>query len=310
MHFRSDESAPLPQVELQRLPGLDQHDGDESPEGSDTHALRAALREPMADHDKEAAKRVTMPLLVISPSPRKSAKVARRQRQVSRRRMAVMAVALLVLLGMGTPLLGSRFGVLAFDLAANQYTAAPSTIDPSGPQAGVASLDASGTPQSRPSQAPPAPKLPTPTPKPTEPPPSYNPSGPYSSWTPPPGYSSFAVKEPSPDPWANQFGQCTWWAQDQRKDENLVGWGASRNWVAGARSRGYTVSATPAANATVVFQPGVQGASGIGHVAHVIKVLTGGWVLVSEMNFYWNGGGFARVDYRYVHVGSGVMFIY
>jgi surface antigen len=66
----------------------------------------------------------------------------------------------------------------------------------------------------------------------------------------------------------------------------------------------------PRANATVVFQPGVQGAGGAGHVAHVVAVYPGGWFLVSEMNFYWNGGGWARVDYRYAHMGSGVSFIY
>jgi len=35
-----------------------------------------------------------------------------------------------------------------------------------------------------------------------------------------------------------------------------------------------------------------------------------GWFLISEMNFYWNGGGWGRVDYRYAHSGWGVSFIY
>ena len=82
------------------------------------------------------------------------------------------------------------------------------------------------------------------------------------------------------------------------------------NWADDARAHGMTVTTTPVANATVVFAPGVQGASSAGHVSHVEKVLTGGWVLVSEMNFYWNGGGFARVNYRYIHVGAGVLFIH
>ena len=59
-----------------------------------------------------------------------------------------------------------------------------------------------------------------------------------------------------------------------------------------------------------IYPGGVQGAGGAGHVAHVIAVYPDGWFLVSEMNFYWNGGGWARVDYRYAHMGSGVMFIY
>ena len=66
----------------------------------------------------------------------------------------------------------------------------------------------------------------------------------------------------------------------------------------------------PAAGATVVFQPGVQGASGLGHAAHVEAVYGNGWFLVSEMSFFWNGGGWGRVSFRYAHVGWGVTFIY
>jgi surface antigen len=98
--------------------------------------------------------------------------------------------------------------------------------------------------------------------------------------------------------------------QYKRPDENFSGMGDALNWANAARARGFTVTSTPAANGTVVFAPGVQGAGNLGHVSHVEKVLTGGWVLVSEMNFYWNGGGFARVDYRYIHVGTGVWFIH
>ena len=108
--------------------------------------------------------------------------------------------------------------------------------------------------------------------------------------------------------WA--FGQCTWWAQYRRQGENLTHMGAAMYWAAGAAARGYRVGSTPRAGATVVFQPGVQGAGGAGHVAHVVAVYPGGWFLQSEMNFYWNGGGWGRVDYRYAHVGWGVAFIY
>ena len=38
--------------------------------------------------------------------------------------------------------------------------------------------------------------------------------------------------------------------------------------------------------------------------------MPGGWFLISEMNFYWNGGGWGRVDYRFAHSGPGVYFIY
>ena len=86
--------------------------------------------------------------------------------------------------------------------------------------------------------------------------------------------------------------------------------GNAWNWANAARARGYLVTSYPVANATMVFAPGVQGASGLGHVAHVEVVLTGGWVIVSEMNFYWNGGGWGRVDYRYAQAGPGVWFIH
>ena len=39
-------------------------------------------------------------------------------------------------------------------------------------------------------------------------------------------------------------------------------------------------------------------------------VVGGGWFMISEMNFYWNDGGWGKVDYRYVYVRSGVTFIY
>ena len=38
--------------------------------------------------------------------------------------------------------------------------------------------------------------------------------------------------------------------------------------------------------------------------------LDGYWVLITEMNFSWRGGGFGRVDFRYIHVGAGVYFIH
>ena len=108
--------------------------------------------------------------------------------------------------------------------------------------------------------------------------------------------------------WA--FGQCTWWAQYKRQDERLTHMGSAMYWASSAAGRGYRIGTTPVAGATVVFQPGVQGAGGYGHVAHVEAVYPDGWFLVSEMNFYVNGGGWGRVDYRYAHAGWGVSFIY
>ncbi|HEY7350742.1 MAG TPA: CHAP domain-containing protein [Ktedonobacterales bacterium] len=308
MHFRSDERAPLSRVGLCRLPGFDEQDVDLPPEGSSTRAFRAALRGLTADQDGEAAATVTESVTSSGLSPRKSASFARRQHWMLRRRMIVVAAALLALLGVSATLLGSHVGMLAFGVGVSPTTVAPTPMDPSGSQAGIASIPVTAHNPRVGSRTPEV--TPTPKPPPPPPPPTYTPDGPYSNGTPPPGYPSFAVTEPANDPWASVFGQCVWWAQYKRPDENLAGMGAAMNWANGARARGYTVTSTPAANATVVFAPGVQGASPQGHVSHVEKLLTGGWVLVSEMNFNWNGGGFARVNYRYIHVGSGVWFIH
>ncbi|HEX9035559.1 MAG TPA: CHAP domain-containing protein [Ktedonobacterales bacterium] len=144
---------------------------------------------------------------------------------------------------------------------------------------------------------------------------SYISAPPFTPWPPAngfvtvPGYHTFTVYGSGGYYWWS-FGQCTWWAQATRRDENLMRMGNAQYWAAVARSRGYYVSSWPKPGATVVFQPGVQGAGGAGHVAHVVKVYPNGWFLVSEMNFYWDGGGWGRVDYRLAHVGWGVQFIY
>ncbi len=312
MHFRADKGALLPQADSSGLSSLDEHAVETPAEGSDTNAFRAVLGRGTLDKDQKAATRVTEPALTVILSPRKSAGAGTWQRQRMRRWVSIRAMALLVFVGMAVPLLDSRLGVLAFGMVA-QIADAPTLrlLGPSGAQAGLALPSTPGN-HSRPGDSLNGP-TPTPTPippPPPPPPPSYTPDGPYSNWTPPPGYNSFAVTEPSPDPWASSWGQCTWWAQYKRQDEDFSGFGNAMSWDENARARGYTVTSTAAANATVVFEPGVQGASSQGHVSHVEKILTGGWVLVSEMNFYWNGGGFARVNYRYIHVGAGVWFIH
>ncbi len=110
------------------------------------------------------------------------------------------------------------------------------------------------------------------------------------------------------DPYSRYFGVCTWWAWYKHQDEGMLGY--ARDWLAHARARGYATGTTPQVGATAVFQPGVQGASAIGHVGHVEELLNNGWFVISEMNFSWNGGGWGRVDYRYVHVAPGVSFVY
>jgi surface antigen len=106
------------------------------------------------------------------------------------------------------------------------------------------------------------------------------------------------------------FGYCTWYAQYRRQDERLMVLGNAAQWAWNAGAHGLRTGSVPAVGATVVFQPGVLGASSLGHVGHVEAVYSGGWFLISEMNMHWNGGGFGRVSFRYIHTMPGVSFIY
>ena len=310
-----DKRVPHLQVGPRSLPSLGQRASNRAGDGDQTRAFRAALRGLSPQEALKMASRDTMPL----PSERLTVHIAATARHkrghLASRRLPAIVASLLLLLGIGVPVLGAHMGVLAFSLGATQ-TAVPLRSQAEASNSGMMQIDLpadtttktslSSNPVPVPPTPTPIPPTATPRPQPTNPP---APSGPYSSWTPPPGYNSFAVSDFPGDPWAGSFGQCTWWAAHKRPDENFLGWGDAWNWANAARARGYTVTATPTANATVVFAPGVEGASSLGHVSHVEQVLTNGWVLVSEMNFFFNGGGFARVDYRYVYAGSGVWFI-
>ncbi len=135
-------------------------------------------------------------------------------------------------------------------------------------------------------------------------------SGAYGAWTPVPGHPSYRMSDFGGDPNSAYFGVCTWYAWYRHQNEPLLKLGMAGSWARNAPGHGLAVGSTPRVGATAVFQPGVQGAGGSGHVGHVEQVLSGGWFIISEMNFTWNGGGWGRVDWRYVHVGSGVSFIY
>lgn len=135
-------------------------------------------------------------------------------------------------------------------------------------------------------------------------------SGPFGFWTPPPGHPAYRLPDYAGDPNAAYYGYCTWYAQYRRMDERLINLGNAWQWAFNAPSHGLRVGTAPAVGATVVFQPGVEGAGGAGHVGHVEAVYGGGWFLISEMNMTWNGGGWGRVSYRYVLVERGVSFIY
>ena len=85
------------------------------------------------------------------------------------------------------------------------------------------------------------------------------------------------------------YGQCTWYVASRRN----VTWGGNA-WVwwfaaAGIRPEGHV----PVQGSIVVFRSGWAG-----HVAYVEHVNPDGSFLISEMNFYGNGGGWGRIDRR------------
>ena len=119
-------------------------------------------------------------------------------------------------------------------------------------------------------------------------------------WTVPLGcYGRIFQPNPAHYPSRPSYGWCNWWPE-----------------VLHPTYSGYTAlhlrgHATPKIGAVVFFGSGVQGASAAGHYAQVVAIAPRGtWVLVTEMNFSWRGGGFRRVDYRFIHTGPGVTFRY
>jgi hypothetical protein len=95
------------------------------------------------------------------------------------------------------------------------------------------------------------------------------------------------------------FGWCNWWPEVMNPSRPNILYGP------------YPHGTTPRPGAVVRFASGVQGASSSGHFGRVVAVHPGGyWFLISEMNFTWRGAGWQKVEYRYVHTGPGVSFIY
>ncbi len=108
--------------------------------------------------------------------------------------------------------------------------------------------------------------------------------------------------------WSFAFGDCTWYVATQR----AVTWGGNADqWWANAAAAGYLEGQTPKVGSIVVWGPNVPGESyGYGHVAYV-EAVQGNRFEVSEMNFGVPGGGWDRVDYRWVTNGAGYLgFIY
>jgi hypothetical protein len=123
-----------------------------------------------------------------------------------------------------------------------------------------------------------------------------------SLWTAPPDcygliYPIDASKYP---PASSTFGYCNWWVNELHRDKPDLLYGTE-----------YRRGSAPVPGAAVYFAGLAQGAGASGHFAQVVAIAPDHyWMLITEMNFAWRGGGFGKVDYRYAHVGSGVTFIY
>ncbi len=106
------------------------------------------------------------------------------------------------------------------------------------------------------------------------------------------------------------YGYCTWYVATRR----CVPWlGNAKDWYGAAAAMGYKEGTQPVAGAIVVFRPGVDGVSSLGHVAYVEAVgpaagIPAGSFKLSEMNF----AGWDVVDYRVISNTSGSIlgFIY
>jgi hypothetical protein len=121
-----------------------------------------------------------------------------------------------------------------------------------------------------------------------------------SQWAVPPScYGGVYSINPANYVYRPGFGWCNWWPEVMNPSRPNLLWG------------NYPRGTTPRPGATVVFAPGVQGASAGGHYGRVVAIYPGGgWILISEMNFTWRGAGFGRVNYRFVRTGPGVTYIY
>jgi surface antigen len=98
-------------------------------------------------------------------------------------------------------------------------------------------------------------------------------------------------------------GQCTWYAKQRRPDIGNY-WGNAGGWIASARRAGFPTGSTPQVGAIAVWPPGVNGASGDGHVAYVERVVAPTVIEVSEFN--WK-----PYRYGYRPTGTaGLSFIY
>jgi LysM repeat protein len=93
------------------------------------------------------------------------------------------------------------------------------------------------------------------------------------------------------------FGWCNWWPEALLRNPNVLNWPGH---------------AAPRVGFPVWYAP--QYGEHLGHYAFVESIGSGvnsGWLLISEMNMYWRGGGWAAVDYRYIRADyPGASYLY
>jgi hypothetical protein len=124
-----------------------------------------------------------------------------------------------------------------------------------------------------------------------------------SEWTVPPGcYATIYTPNRSLYTAPSTFGYCNWWVEALHPKQQDILYGTE-----------YARTTTPVVGAAIWFPPNQQGASSAGHWAQVVAIAPDHyWLLITEMNFEWRGGGFGKVDYRYAHVdaAAGVVFVH
>jgi hypothetical protein len=120
-------------------------------------------------------------------------------------------------------------------------------------------------------------------------------------WSVPPGcYANIYKPNQANYPFRPGFGWCNWWVRENHLAQRDI-----------TENPAYKHGTTPVPGAAIFFYGNVQGADSAGHWAQVVAIAPDNyWILISEMNFGWRGAGWAKIDYRYVHVGPGVIFTY
>jgi hypothetical protein len=120
-------------------------------------------------------------------------------------------------------------------------------------------------------------------------------------WSVPPGcYANIYRPIQANYPFRPGFGWCNWWVREHHLAQRDI-----------TENLAYRHGTTPVPGAAIFFYGNVQGADSAGHWAQVVAIAPDKyWILISEMNFAWRGAGWSKVDYRYVHVGPGVIFTY